>query len=348
LAAEWAGIKNVWANENDPFCCKVLAKNFPKMTVYEEDIRTLKGIYTDTDISNNVGRGQNQTNIRRKLEQYEYQGVGKSESTQESYTLPYVDIISGGFPCQPFSHAGKRGGVDDDRYLWPEMLRVIREVRPRWVIGENVAGLESMENGTPFEEWIFLGMESTNIIRRIYSRHIYRKRQTFVVIQILESLKREGYQVEVYSIPACGVGAWHRRQRIWIVGHQVHSPHPNPNGTGPHREKIDFKREAEFRDKQEREFGQMGEDVSDPGRQGLSPFRKQGGVRKEESGTPASIERGSMLGREWDSNIWDIEPSVGRVANGIPNRVDRLKGLGNAIVPQVVFEIFKAILDYDK
>ena len=110
-----------------------------------------------------------------------------------------VDVISGGFPCQPFSSAGKRGGKSDDRYLWPEMLRVIQEVRPSWVVGENVVGLESMDGGA-------------------------------VLAGILTDLENAGYCPEVYSIPAISVGAPHRRQRLWIVA--------NPNGGGGKESRI--------------------------------------------------------------------------------------------------------------
>ena len=102
--------------------------------------------------------------------------------------IPKVDILTGGFPCQPFSHAGRRQGENDDRYLWPEYLRLIRELQPSWIIAENVAGLISMENGKTLEG-------------------------------ILDDLENENYQTEIYNIPACGVGAWHKRERIWIVCH---------------------------------------------------------------------------------------------------------------------------------
>ena len=99
-----------------------------------------------------------------------------------------IDVLSGGFPCQPFSQAGKRKGTDDDRYLWPEMLRAIREVRPRWVVGENVLGIVNWSKGLVFE-------------------------------QVCADLEAEGYEVQPFVLPACGVGAPHRRDRVWFVAH---------------------------------------------------------------------------------------------------------------------------------
>lgn len=104
-----------------------------------------------------------------------------------------VDVLTGGFPCQPFSLAGKRKGTEDDRYLWPEMLRVIRTVRPRWIVGENVFGIVNWSEGVVFE-------------------------------QVCSDLEAAGYAVQPYIIPACGVGAPHRRDRCWFVGHLVENP----------------------------------------------------------------------------------------------------------------------------
>ena len=99
-----------------------------------------------------------------------------------------TDIISGGFPCQPFSVAGKRKGTDDDRYLWDETIRVVTEVKPRWFIGENVEGLINIQNG-------------------------------MVLRQVQDDLEKEGFQVQCLVIPASGIGAWHQRKRIWIIAH---------------------------------------------------------------------------------------------------------------------------------
>lgn len=213
-----------------------------------------------------------------------------------------IDVLSGGFPCQPFSQAGKRKGKSDDRFLWPEYLRIIREIQPAYVVGENVAGLISMEDGETLEG-------------------------------IFTDLEGEGYEVESFIIPACGVGAWHRRDRIWIVAYPM------------------FRRGSRIRQYDRQDLSRKGakkrnlneNDVSYTNRQGFQAFGEQGGVQKAEGKTRSGTERGCMLGRKWSESWWESEPSVGRVANGISNRMDRIKGLGNSVVPQVVYEIFKAI-----
>ena len=150
LAAEWAGFRTVGQCEWADYPRAVLEKHWPGLPRWR-DIRTLT-----------------------------------KESFFEQTGLHTVDVISGGFPCQPFSVAGKRGGKDDDRYLWPEMLRVIRELKPTWVIGENVPGIVNMA----FDE-------------------------------VLASLEAEGYEVQCFLIPACGVDAPHRRERCAILAHTV-------------------------------------------------------------------------------------------------------------------------------
>ena len=122
-----------------------------------------------------------------------------------------IDILTGGFPCQPFSSAGRRLGTDDDRYLWPEMLRVIRQIQPTFVIGENVAGILSMVQ--PGEE-VKVG-STTSLFEE--NDDIYQKEQEFVVETVCSDLEREGYSVQPFVIPACAVGAPHQRDRVWFV-----------------------------------------------------------------------------------------------------------------------------------
>ena len=236
-----------------------------------------------------------------------------------------IDIISGGFPCQPFSQAGKRKGTNDDRYLWPQMLRVISEVKPAFVVGENVAGLLSMENGRIFE-------------------------------RILIDLENKGFRIETFVIPACAIGAWHRRDRVWIVAYnkikkskgqiigdictkrdQFIADSDNPRD-GTSTNEIDKNRQAIDKGQTKQSFDRIGrysEDVPDTNKQGLQGHGEHGECTGK---CPAWKVYPKQIG-----TAWQFEPSVGRVVHGLSGRVDRLKALGNAIVPQVAYEIFKAI-----
>jgi DNA (cytosine-5)-methyltransferase 1 len=201
-----------------------------------------------------------------------------------------VTLLTGGFPCQPFSVAGKQRGKDDNRYLWPEMCRVIREARPAWIIGENVAGIVNL-----------------------------------ALDQVCADLEAEGYEVEPIIIPACAVDAPHRRDRVWIIARNV---------ADPYRGQL-CQREPEGQSVQV--SGEGGERVGD-----VADTQKQGLERRDIQG--AGIVEG-RLGQSGESiqAIWLPEPDLGRVAHGVPNRVAKLRGLGNAIVPQVAAEIIRCI-----
>ncbi|MDO5035934.1 MAG: DNA cytosine methyltransferase [Porphyromonas sp.] len=128
-----------------------------------------------------------------------------------------VDVLSGGFPCQPFSEAGLRKGAEDDRYLWPEMLRAIEEIRPTWIVGENVAGLLSM---------VFPGetTEVENYEDLFGEKHVlYEQRSPYILHGVISDLEERGYSVQSFLIPACAIGAPHRRDRIWIVAYAANS-----------------------------------------------------------------------------------------------------------------------------
>lgn len=131
-----------------------------------------------------------------------------------------IDILTGGFPCQPFSLAGQRKGADDNRYLWPHMLRAIREIRPTWVIGENVAGILTMVQ--PGEE-VEVGSQATLFGEDNRKRVLLQ--QEYVVETICKDLEREGYSVQPLLIPACAVGAPHRRDRVWFIAHSDSKRH---------------------------------------------------------------------------------------------------------------------------
>lgn len=203
-----------------------------------------------------------------------------------------IDVISGGFPCQPFSVAGKQKGKDDDRYLWEEMLRIIGEVKPSFVVGENVTGIVGMALDT-----------------------------------VLSDLEGEGYTTETFIIPACSKNAWHRRDRVWITAYKnTHSFRCNGS---ERKEKPNIGGFGKFgTGNNERIF-----------REKIFPNTDNTGCKKQRQ----SITNGTKFFAPKCSSWWETEPGMGRVVDGLPNRVDRLKGLGNAIVPQVAFEIFSAI-----
>lgn len=199
-----------------------------------------------------------------------------------------VDLVCGGYPCQPFSTAGKRGGAEDDRHLWPEMFRIISELRPTWVLGENVAG------------HITLGLD-----------------------EVLSDLDALGYASRPFVIPACAVDARHRRARVWIMAHTDRGREPQQEG---------LEREGGRRVSHSRQA--MADTNSERGRSGDCEW--QDAIHAH----PCR----EIVGPGWDTSWWSTEPNVGRVANGIPSRVDRLKALGNAVVPQVVEIIGRAIM----
>lgn len=254
LAAEWAGFESVGQCEFADYPTKVLEKHWPNVPRWR-DIR---------DVTADSVRARGITNIT---------------------------VLSGGFPCQPFSVAGKQKGKDDDRYLWPEMLRVIHELQPAWVVGENVPGIINM-----------------------------------ALEQVCAGLENEGYEVQPVIIPASAVDAWHQRKRVFIMAHSV--------GNG--RRKI-----------RSRESASSSEIVADTNGEGLQAQWITGRIQQEERETCPGVKRRSVLGGEWDSARWEPEPNVGRVANGIPKRVDRLKCLGNAVVPQQIYPILQAIADIE-
>lgn len=211
-----------------------------------------------------------------------------------------VDIVTGGFPCQPFSCAGKQQGTNDDRHLWPEMLRVIREVQPTYIVGENVYGLVNWSGGLVFEE-------------------------------VHTSLENEGYQVASVILPACAKNAPHRRDRVWFIAYN------NSIRT------LHIQNEKHSTQTREQAFnGINGYDTAintnDRGER-IQRFIE------EEIQELRGIQRGENIGifATWGNRSDLSTPVICRSYDGIPNGVDRIKGLGNAIVPQVAFEIFKAI-----
>jgi len=209
-----------------------------------------------------------------------------------------IDVISGGFPCQPFSVAGQRKGKDDDRYLWEEMLRVIATIKPTYVVGENVTGIIGMALDT-----------------------------------VLSDLEAQNYTTETYIIPACSKNAWHRRDRVWIVA--------NANSIGWQDEQKENGKSVCNGEWNNTIKEQGGKQQQCRTGKSSSVFPNTDNTGCEEQWEP--ITDGTELFALKCSSWWEAEPGMGRVVDGLPGRVDRLKGLGNAIVPQIVYEIFCAI-----
>ena len=346
LAAHWAGWNNVAHVEIDSFCNKVVAQHFPDSKCHL-DIKEFNG--------------------------KEYNGR--------------IDIISGGFPCQPYSAAGKRKGKEDDRHLWPEMLRTIREVQPSWVVGENVRGLTNWNGGLVFDE-------------------------------VQADLEAEGYEVTPFLLPACAVNAPHRRDRIWFVAYSDNArragqesdsrtkvnrgkagridkfikiePTPNTDNAragntlrnnGNRKKKNEgWKKfpQSEFRENSRPTPNTNSSTARPPG----TSSEIKGNRGKDNDEPKSRIEqteqhtgRGELLRDVTDANLsgregkgkqpkpttqigvsdsgylWDNFPTqspIRRRNDGVSNRVDRIKALGNAIVPQVAYEIFKAINTFNE
>ena len=356
LAAEMAGFRTVGQCEWADYPTKVLEKHWPDVPRWR-DIRTLIG-----------------------------------DDFYERTGLRTVDVVSGGFPCQPFSVAGKRRGKEDDRYLWPEMLRVISELRPAWVVGENVAGIVNM-----------------------------------ALDQVYTDLENEGYTVQALIIPACAVDAPHRRDRCAIVAWDANRRdrdawaerevekrenakpagicenvsdtneircdlrgfgrkgiHGNPpcyetdsssetmenadgNGCGRPRDLCELrcvqkevgKRETNFPCKPSQVRGTMAH-----ADHGSRLVRRDGEFPTvEETAASGADHRGRaaeyVAGEWWTAqpglggmvdgfSYWLDEPTIPRIATGIPDRVNRLKCLGNAVVPQQFYPIFQAIADIER
>jgi len=260
LATKWTGFETVVFCEKDEFCQKVLQKRFGGFIADPESINRWN---QRENLRNGKGRkGRNELNeIHGNIpiipEIRDFDGTQWRGAT----------LLTGGFPCQPFSVAGQQRGKEDDRYLWPEMLRVIKEAKPTWVIAENVAGIVKLALG-----------------------------------QVLFDLESIGYDFPrdhrgapiVPVIPACGLNAPHRRYRIWVIAYS----------------------------------------------KGIK-LRRRDGNNRQERGTQNCFFRNSKT--LWQIPWIEVAAEFCRVDDGVSNRVDRLKSLGNAIIPQIVAEIMRGI-----
>jgi DNA (cytosine-5)-methyltransferase 1 len=315
LAAHWMGWDNVMHCEIDPFCNKVMNYHFPN-SYQHEDIRT-------TDFT--IWRGK-------------------------------LDLITGGFPCQPYSTAGKRKGKEDDRHLWPQMLRAIREIQPRYVVGENVRGLTNWNGGLVFDE-------------------------------VQADLEAEGFEVLPFLLPAAGVNAPHRRDRIWFVAHCTNTGAEGMRGgenevcefrtianpTMLRREGIIHKGEA--LQWSEQACGEIRASDNTNGIVADADSRERFKRWLHAEGSEAATGHACSCGTWYDRTDWQDFPTQPPVCNrndGLPGglvdwpvpsksgtrilrgkqaygrwRKESIKALGNAVVPQVVYQIFKAIEQYE-
>lgn len=364
LAAEWMGWENLFHCEINEWCQKVLRFHFPKSIQYDD--------ITRTDFT--PWRGK-------------------------------VDVLTGGFPCQPFSVAGQRKGQEDDCYLWPEMLRAIREIRPTWVIGENVAGILSMVQ--PGSE---VTVESQASLFETSDKETLLE-QEYVIETVCRDLEREGYSVQPILIPACGVGAPHRRDRVWFIasdrsdarieglrqerkdkvhGCLVASDTDGPrfqakgteqqttgitggglqkDATDTYGEKLQKWLKNNGREIEEENIARLDNGVersccinafADSDNERLSTIGITDRVSSEEREKKrrcliqyTSNDRPALSAKRWKD--FPTQPPVCGRYDGLPFDVDYLaipftkwrqesiKAYGNAIVPQVAFEIFKAI-----
>ena len=337
VAAAALGWQNLFHCDIDDFCRQILEYWFPKSKSYK-DVK-------ETDFA-------------------EWRGT--------------IDVLTGGFPCQPFSTAGKRRGAEDNRYLWPEFIRVVKEIQPRWVVGENVVGILTMvepgcESNLESETTLF--DEENNIYKTLYI-------QRFTIEKVCSELGCSGYEVQPVIIPACAVGAPHRRDRVFIVAHAVSNgagrktgsekgkeraqrlqqldgankifpTSENSNGMGSRAvEKLEY-------DKRQRYTGTTGRngDVADTNGKRLESGKfcneEIHGKNKREFEYKDGID-GQRAGWERWAQFSAQPPVCGR-NDGLPFDVDdlsisfnqwrtkSLKAYGNAIVPQVIYEIFRAI-----
>jgi DNA (cytosine-5)-methyltransferase 1 len=315
LAAQWMGWENVFHCEWNTFGQKVLNYYWPKAKSYND--------ITKTDFT--IHRGT-------------------------------IDILTGGFPCQPFSVAGKQKGTEDERHLWPEMLRAIREIQPPFVLGENVSGLISWNDGLVFEQ-----------------------------VQI--DLETEGYSVTPFLLPACSVNAPHKRERIWFIAYK----NTNRNGwrSKQREEESRFRKQRDLGTRNnERVCAHYGEfrasfNANHPRNcTGLGKIQKTDGeVSKRDNdakpcntspwtftnsnkinGRAESQRRGEAEGtrRQLERRNWNKFPTESPICDGDDGLSGRLDGItvskwiseslkagGNAIVPQVALQIFKAIEQFN-
>ena len=273
--------------------------------------------------------------------------ISYNDITKTNFTIyrGTIDIISGGFPCQPYSSAGKRLGKEDERHLWPEMLRAIREIQPSWVVGENVRGLTNWNGGLVFDE-------------------------------VQTELEAEGYEVLPFLLPACAVNAPHRRDRIWFVAFNTKSSRSTTLGKileGENNESIGvcskninatdtncnglYKRNNTYEISATDGRLDALSNLNESNGNGIITDSDCFGLRKETN----RIGNTGLINKKSERNNWTNFPTQSPICSGddgLPRELDgisfskwrqeSIKAYGNAIVPQVAYQIFKSICQYQK
>jgi DNA (cytosine-5)-methyltransferase 1 len=367
LAAEWAGFRTIGFVEIDKYCQEVLKRHWPNVPIVGDirDVKAIREIVADTERQSERephDQGDSEPNCQQTRSLLGRRGT-TARSGDGNCREPPVTLVTGGFPCQPFSVAGKRRGTADNRYLWNEMLAVIKAVKPAWVLGENVAGIAGMVEPDSFPD-----LESE-------AHEEGCTELSAVLARICSDLEGAGYEVQPLVIPACAVDAPHRRDRVWIVANSTDNGRPRPRLPVPGRrskqENLDIGRKGKDlavpkgRDSRQSAEPEGGGDsggggqkvpAAHPERAGLEggdakgnqhhegqPLRLAADAKRDgvQGGQPVGHE---ASGRDW----WATEPELGRVAHGVPHRVDRLRCLGNAIVPQVAYRILSAIAEIER
>lgn len=240
-----------------------------------------------------------------------FHDITKSDFSKYEHS---VDIISGGFPCQPFSTTGKRRGTEDTRYLWPAMLDVIRTVKPRYVVGENVHGLVNWNEGMVFDT-------------------------------VCSDLEAAGYEVRAFLLPAAGVGAIHKRNRIWFVAHGVREYDTNQTTRG-----MDMGRQKMGNTNNSKELQREGLD-------NYATYTNSGRLQNQKENEKLARHRLMFNNELLRNHAEAFESALCGENDGLPRELDGItfpkwrdesnKGYGNAIVPQVALQIFNAINEYE-
>jgi DNA (cytosine-5)-methyltransferase 1 len=301
----WNNVDHVFC-DTDPFCQQVIRKHWPDSYIFT-DIGHIKNKgqiqYAITDTKNTHGRGgqfsKEQTAVR-------------PQRNNELSGSDRIDLLTGGFPCQPFSAAGVRRGTSDERYLWPEMLRVIRLSEPQWVIAENVGGLLTMQDGLVFE-------------------------------QVCTDLEAAGYEVQPFVIPAVAVNAPHRRDRVWFIGHAKHNGQygaENPQGD---IKGTDGNKTGQDKLRQPKGTDSLRANVKD------APSQRLEGESRSEQGQ--SVSSRPDWERDWHevaTQFCSVDDGLPVELDGFKlskprHRKEQLKAYGNAIVPQIAIELMEGM-----